>query len=222
MNRRNVLTGLGGLAISGGALFGTGAFTSVSAERTVEVNVITENDTGASEDVSDLIAEEFVDVRVDVGKYNSVYVNDDSTDPRDLEPTGDGNTPAQQVSLIANNDPTIVFGAQSSGLLNNATTSYENLFIVDNREGDTSQDFNVELSLSENGTGSWLDIGGGDTVGGNGTGNSDLEPIAAGTYSDGSSLQKFGATVDTSGVSENTGGADDTDTLTIKIEQDSS
>ncbi len=87
-------------------------------------------------------------------------------------------------------------------LINNASTSYENLFIVDNREGDTSQDFNVELSLSENGTGSWLDIGGGDTVGGNGTGNSDLEPIAAGTYSDGSSLQKFGATVDTSGVSE--------------------
>ncbi len=56
MNRRNVLTGLGGLAISGGALFGTGAFTSVSAERTVEVNVITENDTGASEDARDLIA----------------------------------------------------------------------------------------------------------------------------------------------------------------------
>ena len=39
MNRRNVLTGLGGLAISGGALFGTGAFTSVSATRSVEVNV---------------------------------------------------------------------------------------------------------------------------------------------------------------------------------------
>jgi len=212
MNRRNVLTGLGGLAIGGGALFGSGAFTSVEATRSVEVNVITEDDTEPSEDVSDVIAEEFVDVRVDVGNNNSVYVNDDSTDATTLEPDGDGSIPAEEVSLIAN-DATIIFGAPSGGLLNNATTSYSDLFIVDNREGDTVQDFNVELSLN---TGSWLDIGGGDTVGGDGSGSGALEPIVAGNYP-GSSLEKFGATVDTSGVSENTSGADDTDTLTIKI-----
>jgi len=212
MNRRNVLTGLGGLAIGGGALFGSGAFTSVEATRSVEVNVITEDDTGSSEDVSDVIAEEFVDVRVDVGNNNSVYVNDESTNPTTLEPDGDGSISAEEVSLIAN-DATIIFGAPSGGLLNNATTSYSDLFIVDNREGDTAQDFNVELSLNG---GSWLDIGGGDTVGGDGSSSGPLQPIAAGSYGDESSLEKFGATVDTSGVSENSG-ADDTDTLTIKI-----
>lgn len=36
--RRNVLVILGVLTIAGGALFGTGAFTQVSAERTVDVN----------------------------------------------------------------------------------------------------------------------------------------------------------------------------------------
>ena len=51
MNRRNVLTGLGGLAISGGALFGTGAFTSVSATRSVEVNVF--GDSGETTGVVD-------------------------------------------------------------------------------------------------------------------------------------------------------------------------
>ena len=35
--RRNVLAGLGGLTIAGGALFGTGAFTQVEAERSVSV-----------------------------------------------------------------------------------------------------------------------------------------------------------------------------------------
>jgi hypothetical protein len=39
MNRRKVLTALGGITIGGGALFGTGAFSTVSAERTVSVAV---------------------------------------------------------------------------------------------------------------------------------------------------------------------------------------
>jgi hypothetical protein len=78
MNRRNVLTGLGGLAISGGALFGTGAFTSVSAEREVKVNILgaggnlgagaVEGDTDDSvqEDIADSITEGAVDVLVDL------------------------------------------------------------------------------------------------------------------------------------------------------------
>ena len=36
-NRRSVLIGLGGLVAGGGALLGTGAFTTVEAERTVNV-----------------------------------------------------------------------------------------------------------------------------------------------------------------------------------------
>jgi hypothetical protein len=45
MNRRKVLTALGGMTIGGGALFGTGAFSTVSAERTVGVQ--TSGDSGA-------------------------------------------------------------------------------------------------------------------------------------------------------------------------------
>lgn len=37
MNRRNVLAGLGGIVAGGGALLGTGAFSSVSADRTVSI-----------------------------------------------------------------------------------------------------------------------------------------------------------------------------------------
>jgi len=39
MNRRNVLAGIGALTAGGGAVFGSGAFSSVEADRTVNVNV---------------------------------------------------------------------------------------------------------------------------------------------------------------------------------------
>ena len=72
MNRRNVLVGLGGLAIGGGALFGSGAFDQVEADRSVSVTTaadsaaliaftnldsdyVTENADGAIEiDISDV------------------------------------------------------------------------------------------------------------------------------------------------------------------------
>ncbi|QSG01618.1 hypothetical protein [Natranaeroarchaeum sulfidigenes] len=44
-NRRSVLIGLGALTVGGGAVFGTGAFSSVEAERQVEVS--TEGDAAA-------------------------------------------------------------------------------------------------------------------------------------------------------------------------------
>lgn len=37
MNRRNVLLGLGAIATGGGAMFGSGAFSQVSADRTVDI-----------------------------------------------------------------------------------------------------------------------------------------------------------------------------------------
>jgi len=213
MNRRNVLTGLGGLAISGGALFGSGAFTSVNAERTVEVNVIAPEDV-SNEDAADVIADEYVDVRVDAGGNDSVFVSTGSTssenemtDATSLDPTGNGNLSSDQVSLIAN-DVTLVFGSPNSGLLNNAETIYSELFTVENRDDDTSDDFNVELSLS---SGSWLNIGGGDTVGGDSQGSSNLEPISAGN------TETYDATVNTNNVENGGNGADDTDTLTITI-----
>ncbi len=42
-NRRSVLIGLGTLTVGGGAAFGTGAFSSVEADRTVTVNTAGDN-----------------------------------------------------------------------------------------------------------------------------------------------------------------------------------
>ena len=43
MNRRNVLIGLGAVAAGGGALLGTGAFSTVEAERTVSLSAADDN-----------------------------------------------------------------------------------------------------------------------------------------------------------------------------------
>lgn len=43
INRRNVLIGLGAAGVTGGIAFGTGAFTSVDADRDLEVQVTTDN-----------------------------------------------------------------------------------------------------------------------------------------------------------------------------------
>lgn len=44
MNRRSVLIGLGAAGVGSGALFASGAFTSVEAERTVELNTSDDSD----------------------------------------------------------------------------------------------------------------------------------------------------------------------------------
>ncbi|RKS80910.1 hypothetical protein BDK61_0171 [Haloarcula quadrata] len=145
MNRRNVLTGLGGLAISGGALFGTGAFTSVSATRSVEVNVFGA-DSGtdglvddANQDTEDKIAatitDNAVDVLVDTSSADvSVKGPDSNTvEPTELFPSNPGatdgtydNVSHEYVSLVAN-DVTIVFG-EANGLPPNSTLGYNDLF----------------------------------------------------------------------------------------------
>jgi DMSO/TMAO reductase YedYZ molybdopterin-dependent catalytic subunit len=43
MNRRNVLVGLGAVAVGGGAAFGSGAFSQVSANRTVDLQSTGDN-----------------------------------------------------------------------------------------------------------------------------------------------------------------------------------
>ncbi|NHN66102.1 hypothetical protein G9463_23130 [Haloarcula sp. JP-Z28] len=154
MNRRNVLTGLGGLAISGGALFGTGAFTSVSATRSVEVNVF--GDSGDTEGVVDgadekdekNIAETItggggsdenggaVDVLINTADSGiSVKSSDGNSDltADELFPSNDSiySTNAidtQYVSLVAN-DVTIAFG-DSTGLPPNSSLEFGDLFAV--------------------------------------------------------------------------------------------
>jgi len=238
MNRRNVLTGLGGLAISGGALFGTGAFTSVEAERTVEVNVVTGDDVPGvpADDDAGAIADKFVDVRVDAGKFDSVYVNGSSdTTTADtasgLFPTSDSalvdstnNTNSEsytadatdsEVSLIANDDPTITFGASADGLPKNSTVKYDGLFKLDNAdlEGDGATAYDVTLSL--------------DATTGSG-GNTFLDIDRKNDASNGLSTRTgFNDGTNNGGVESldsavNTAADDEALTLTIKIESDSS
>lgn len=63
MNRRNVLIGLGAITAGGGAVLGSGAFSQVEAERTVDLN--TSGDSGAllqfADGGSELVGTEDVD-----------------------------------------------------------------------------------------------------------------------------------------------------------------
>lgn len=69
-NRRNVLIGLGSVIAGGGALLGTGAFTTVTAERTVSVETA-----GDADALLQITANE--DYGEDVGEY--VSTTDDGT-----------------------------------------------------------------------------------------------------------------------------------------------
>ncbi|MDQ2070914.1 hypothetical protein RBH20_00025 [Haloarcula sp. H-GB4] len=165
MNRRNVLTGLGGLAISGGALFGTGAFTSVTATRSVEVNVFGADsgtdglvdgvDQTTEDDIADTITSNAVDVLVDTSS-SDVSVKgpgDNSVDATNLFPSNpdaqDGANPGtdgtydnvshKYVSLVAN-DVKIVFG-ENNGLPPNSTLGYTGLFkFVPNADSNSTFD----------------------------------------------------------------------------------
>jgi len=73
LNRRNTLIGLGTIVAGGGAALGTGAFSSVEADRTVSVG--TEADSSAllaltDEDASDYITEEDGTLEIDVSNIN--------------------------------------------------------------------------------------------------------------------------------------------------------
>ncbi|MFP8889648.1 hypothetical protein ACLI4U_07735 [Natrialbaceae archaeon A-CW2] len=123
-NRRNVLIGLGTIVAGGGAALGTGAFSTVEAQRTVNVNIIDEGD----------IADEFVDIILQAGSYDSVGTDDDGT-----EGDGDG------ISLVAN-DVTLVFGTSDNKLPPNTDITYEDLFEIVNDNGD-SPDFQVTFDV---------------------------------------------------------------------------
>lgn len=91
--RRNVLVILGVLTIAGGALFGTGAFTQVEAQRSVDVN--TQGDADAQ-----------------------LGLNITSDD------------------LSGGNGDTIEFA--ENDLNQNATTTYENAFVISNNDDDST------------------------------------------------------------------------------------
>jgi hypothetical protein len=98
LNRRSVLGAIGTIGIGTGAAFGSGAFTSTTADRAVEVNVFGANTTTdgivevddladndedrqtAQEDIADTITNNAVDVLVDISSDSvAVRANSDQT-----------------------------------------------------------------------------------------------------------------------------------------------
>jgi hypothetical protein len=150
MNRRSVLGAIGVVGVGTGAAFGSGAFSSTTAQRAVEVNVFGADlgDSGTTGVVSGLTSGEettlagnitanFVDVLVDASSdtvdiYDADGQSNVSTDGNNLFPENPNSTEtysgigSSYVSLVAN-DVTIVFG-DDNGLPPNSTVSYDELF----------------------------------------------------------------------------------------------
>jgi hypothetical protein len=121
-SRRSVLIGLGSLVAGGGALLGTGAFTTVTAERTV--NVQTEGDADAFLALAPADRD---------GDGNNEYVSapgDDGTVEIDLSNSGD------------NSD------GSASGLNQNAETTFRNLVNVTNNGTQEVTELELNMSVS--------------------------------------------------------------------------
>ena len=156
LNRRNTLAAMGGLALAGGGILGSGAFTTVSADRTVNVNVIANTELGDSEN--------FADVLIDVGGYDEVAVKQSNgslnTDGSGLFPTSSDNysTPdfgGQYVSLLQN-DVQLVFGFDETGnggndtrLLANASVEFADLIsLVNSNDSETVGEHSLSFDTS--------------------------------------------------------------------------
>jgi len=147
LNRRSVLGAIGLVGVGTGAAFGSGAFTSTTAERAVEVNVfgadvsdsgtdgvVSGLDQGEETELANEILGNFVDVLVDASSptvdiYNAAGDSEVSTDGTGVFPEQTGTysgISTNYVSLVAN-DVTIVFG-DDDGLPPNSTINYTDLF----------------------------------------------------------------------------------------------
>jgi len=144
-SRRNMIAGLGALTVGGGAVFGSGAFSSTEADRELTVNVVTDS----------AIAEDFVDVILnDVGTTDTVDVDDGADSPAsDLFPTSstadseyNNYTPDENDVSLMQNDVTIIFGPSGSELPPNSNVSFDGLLTIVNEAGD-GQDFDVSFNV---------------------------------------------------------------------------
>ena len=225
LNRRSVLGAIGMMGVGTGAAFGSGAFTTVEAQREVEVNVLggdnginrlnpdgdedADNLPDAIEEreneIADNITGNFADVLVDTSSNNIAVKDGDDTfyDGEELFPVGSGtytNVDENYVSLVAN-DVTIVFGPDGNKLPSNATLTQNDLFALVS-DGDFTVAFTSEDATNER---LITKIGGGDVAD---TGTA-AGSTASGTVNAGTTL--LNATVDTGET------ATETEDLTIEI-----
>ena len=130
-NRRNVLIGLGGLVAAGGAALGTGAFTTVTAERTVTVQ--TTGDANA-----------FLSIQGADRPNNSSSTPSNSTENEYVRVT-DGTV---QINLDGSNtgeDSEI----SSDGLNQNAVTTFRNLLQITNNGTQDVSSLNLTMDVAE-------------------------------------------------------------------------
>jgi len=168
LNRRSVLGAIGLVGVGTGAAFGSGAFTSTTAERGVEVNVFgadlgtagdgladTSGNQNDEDNLADAITSDFADVLVNTDEATvDVRDADDNliSNPGNLFPSFESESPGSNgdydgfndnyVSLVAN-DVRVVFGADG-GLPPESTLNYDPLF------GFTSR-ANVDVYFNGNG-----------------------------------------------------------------------
>jgi hypothetical protein len=142
VNRRSVLVGLGGLVAGGGALIGTGAFTTVEAQRTV--NVSTAGDASGFLGLAPAARED----DTSDGAPTSTVTGTPVESPNEyVSAPGDGTI---EINLDGNSE-----GA--SGLNQNAITTFRNLVKITNNGTQDVQTLNLEF-ISEGSDDSNLDL----------------------------------------------------------------
>jgi len=153
-NRRSVLIGLGALTVGGGAVFGTGAFSSVEAER--EVTVETTGDASALLQFSEPNEYDGFDLEgAEDGAATLVF----SDLNEDADTTFDGaleleNTGSQTVGLSINDSPAALEASiDGDGTLDPGSDATDTItFTVELRENDESDaegDLVIEATTSE-------------------------------------------------------------------------
>jgi len=143
--RRNVLVLLGVLTIAGGALFGTGAFTTVEADRTVNVQSATDNNAQLGLNVSNSLAGGGDTIQFDEDQLNMeavTYYNNSFTVTNN---DNDGTTIASLTiedqsgnSMVGNTSRVMYFIEESNTLGGGLGSTAEYTVVFDTTNGNIS------------------------------------------------------------------------------------
>lgn len=149
MKRRTLMIGLGGLATSGATAIGTGAFTTVEAERDVQVDVVNDQEAYVALEPVNRDGEAVDEGRIPEAQDNPFALVDENTGRLELNLTAlntDAETVITSVFRIANlgaMDDVLVYIEQDGGNENVLSFQDQN---GNNLDGD---DNGVELDVGE-------------------------------------------------------------------------
>ena len=129
MNRRNVLVGMGALTVGGGAIFGSGAFSSVEAERTANISVAD-----------------------DAAAYLALEVHSSRDPDSGFVQTSGAGTGAGQLEFYFDGTDT----ANADGLNENSVTRFDNLLTITNNG---SNDVSITVEAYDANNESTVDLG---------------------------------------------------------------